>query len=296
MVTVMAPRIKWIQIATLLASTMAAAPVSSAEPFPQLRAYEVEEDWRQPIAPLQLAAGTWQIGTVNLTSLLLIGDEGAILIDGGMPQAAEHLLGNIGKLGLQPSDLKLILISHAHADHAGPLAAIKRATGARLAANAESALLLAVGGANDLQYGDRFLYPPVSTDQILHDGETVKLGNLTLQVHFTPGHTPGSMSWTWTDSSADGTPLRIAYADSLGAAGYSLRHNARTPQLVTDFRNSFQRVASLPCDLLLTPHPGLSGLRYGKTLDSSKAINCRQYADAARRRFEAQLPNEQSPR
>ncbi|WP_337244750.1 subclass B3 metallo-beta-lactamase [Luteimonas sp. gir] len=272
--------------------SLGAVQTRAAEPLPQLRAYTVPETWRQPVAPLRIAAGTWQIGTAQLSALLLKGDAGAILIDGGMPQTAEHLLANMAALGVAPSDLKFIVLSHAHADHAGPLAALRRATGARVVANAESAQLLARGGSDDIHYGDAILYPPVVTDRLLQDGETLALGKLRLQVHFTPGHTPGGMSWTWTDRADDGTPVRIAYVDSLSAPDYRLVDNPRYPRIVDAYRASFARVRSLPCDLLLTPHPDFSGLRYGTTLERERPVTCASYADAAEAAFDEQLKAE----
>src|SRR6202008_4024228 len=105
--------------------------------------------WRQPIAPFQIADHTWYIGTQGLTAFLIRTPEGAVLIDGGLPQAADMLLRRMREIGVQPQELKLILHSHAHGDHARPIAAIRRATGARLVTNAESAALLARGGSND---------------------------------------------------------------------------------------------------------------------------------------------------
>ncbi|KUJ83166.1 subclass B3 metallo-beta-lactamase [Microbulbifer sp. ZGT114] len=272
---------------TLFSATGAAA---AAEPLRQLQAYEVPATWRQPIEPLQIAENTWQIGTAGLSALLLKTSEGAVLIDGGMPQMAELLLTNMGKLGVAPGDLKLILHSHAHADHSGPLAAVKRATGAQLLSNAQSAVLLARGGADDLHFGD-LLYPPVSVDRILQDGEVVTLGELELQAHFTPGHTPGSLSWTWTDTRA-GKSVHIAYVDSLSAPGYQLVDNPRYPMIIDDYRETFARVAQLPCDLLLTPHPGGSGWQYGARAEQAETISCATYADNARRKLDKQIAKE----
>ncbi|MEZ0471424.1 subclass B3 metallo-beta-lactamase [Luteimonas salinilitoris] len=277
--------------AVAICATACAAYAQDAAPLPQLQAYEVRAAWRQPVAPLRIAERTWQIGTAGLSAILLKGSEGAILIDGGMPQAADHLLANLQALGLAPSDLKLILHSHAHADHVGPLAALRRATGARVLSNAESARLLAQGGADDIHFGDDLLYPPVHVDRLLHDGESVVLGDLRLRVHFTPGHTPGSMSWTWDDR-RDGRTLRIAYADSLSAPDYRLLDNPRYPRIVDDYRAAFATVRALPCDLLLTPHPDASGWRFDDAATQPEPVDCRGYADAAETRLEAQLAAE----
>lgn len=259
-----------------------AIPYTTAEEtlLPQQQAYEVPDSWRAPVAPLQITEHVWQIGTRELTSLLIKTEDGAALIDGGMPQAADHLLANMRRLGVEPQDLKWIFLSHGHADHAGPLAAIKRITGASVATNAESAQLLARGGAGDIHFGDALLYPPLTVDRNLQDGETIELGELQLQVHFIPGHTPGSMAWTWRDR-RDKEELDVAYVDSLTAPGYQLLGNPRYPKIVHDFRNTFAKVRDLPCDLLLTPHPGASGWSYGDTAVQKKSMDCRDYSAAA---------------
>ncbi|MBU8975146.1 subclass B3 metallo-beta-lactamase [Lysobacter sp. MMG2] len=260
----------------------------AAEPLlPEAKAYKSRDSWRRPIAPFALADRTSYIGTEGLGAVLIKTDAGAVLIDGGLPQAADMLLANMRALGVAPKDLKLILLSHAHIDHAGPTAAIQRATGARLVANAESAVLLQRGGFDDLHFGDDVLFPPANADRIVMDGEVVELGGVAFTAHFTPGHTPGSTSWTWTDTK-NGKPLRIAYVDSLSAPGYQLVGNARQPRIVDDYRRAFAEVRTLPCDLLMTPHPDASGWKLGEST-APTTLTCRAYADRAENAFDKTL-------
>jgi metallo-beta-lactamase class B len=254
--------------------------------------YDSPDSWRQPVTPFQIADRSWYIGTAGLSAILIKTDAGAILIDGGLPEAANILLTQMRQLGLSPHDLKWILLSHAHFDHAGPLAAIQRTTGARIATNAESAVLLARGGKADIHFGNNYPYQAVQTDRFLMNGVTVDLGGISLTAHFTPGHTPGGLSWTWTDQRA-GKQIRIAYVDSLSAPGYKLKDNPRYPHILDDLRRSIEVVRALPCDLLLTPHPEASGW----TADDTAApwrqpMTCTQYAAQARQRLEAQLQKE----
>ncbi len=280
-------------LALSLAAVLPIACASAAEaPLPQLRAYTVDASWLQPMAPLRIADHTWQIGTENLTALLVQTAEGAVLLDGGMPQMAGHLLDNMKARGVAPQDLRLILLSHAHADHAGPVAELKRRSGAHVVANAESAVLLARGGSDDLHFGDGITYPPANADRIVMDGEVVEVGGIEFTAHFMPGHTPGSTTWTWTDT-REGKPVRIAYADSLSAPGYQLKGNPRYPRLVEDYKRSFATVRALPCDVLLTPHPGASNWDYAAGARAgAKALTCKAYADAAEQKFDAQLAKE----
>lgn len=274
----------------ILASLLAAAPLAhAAEPvLPQAEAYTTRPSWRQPVAPVQVADHTWHIGTAGITALLIKTDRGAILIDGGVQNAAEMLLANMQSLGVAPGDVELMLSSHAHGDHVAPFAAVKRATGARVVNSAESAWLMAHGGSDDIHYDDDILYPPVQTDRVVQDLEVVELGGMRLTAHFMPGHTPGSTAWTWTDT-RDGKPVRIAYVDSLSAPGYQVHGNPRYPRLAEDYRRSFQAVRGLPCDLLLTPHPDASGWDYANPQHPyAQPTSCQAYADAAEANLKAE--------
>lgn len=269
--------------------------VSAAEPLlPQGNRYETPDSWRQPVAPVQIADHTWQVGTQGISALLIKTSTGAVLIDGGLQQADQLLLAHMRKLGVAPDQLKLILNSHAHADHAGPLAAIQRATGARMVANAEASVLLARGGTGDLHYGDDLAFPPIQADRLIMDGERIELGGITFTAHFTPGHTPGSTTWTWQDQ-RDGRLQHIVYADSLTAPDYTLSGNPHYPRIIEDYRRSFATVRALPCDVLITPHPDASGWNFATAgTPREKPVTCRQYADRAEQNFDKQLRAEQA--
>jgi len=268
---------------------------SAADPvLPQLRAYEVDDTWLQPVPAFKLADHSWYVGTQGLSAVLVKTADGAVLIDGGMPQMADMVLARMKSLGVERGGLRYILSSHAHADHAGSLAAVKRASDAPLAASAEAAALLARGGSDDIHFGYDLTFPPVQTDRYLMDGETVELGDIRIATHFTPGHTPGSTSFTWTDT-RDGKPVRIAYVDSLSSPGYQLIGNPRYPRIVDDYRRTFAAVRALPCDLLLTPHPGASGWTPEKTdAPHPEPTSCKAYADEAERNLDAELKKQRA--
>ena len=259
---------------------------AAAPPLPQSKAFQAQSRWLLPVQPVQIADHTWYIGSAGLAALLIKTDAGAIVIDGGMPQAAPMLLANLRRLGVQPHSVRYLLHSHAHADHAGALAALKRETGALLISNAESAWLLARGGSDDLHFGDDILFPPVQVDRLVHDGEVLSLDSAQLTVRFIPGHTPGSMAWTWSDT-RDRRPVRIAYVDSLSFPGYRLVGHPRLPRIAEDYRRSFDVVRTLPCDLLLVPHPeaGDWDPASGRA-PRLRPDACRHYADAASAKFE----------
>lgn len=281
----------------LLAGALACAlPAIAAEPLPQTHGYPTPDSWRQPVEPFAIAANTWYIGTEGLTALLVKTDAGAVLVDGGLAPAADMLLQHMAALGVEPGELKYILHSHAHADHAGPLAAVRRTTGAALVSNAESAVLLARGGSDDVHYGDRILFPPVQADRLVQDGEAIRLGGIEFTAHFTPAHTPGSLSWTWTDR-RDGAPLRIAYVDSVSAPDYRLLDNPRYPRIVEDYRAGFAAIRALPCDLLVAPHPGGVGWAPGAAGDRHpEPMTCRELADTAEAKLDVQIAGQTSAR
>ena len=295
------PRPRLRPLLALLLAASCSLDAHAAEPLPQLQGWQVPPAWLTPIAPVQISDHVWQLGTAGITTLLFKTEAGAVLIDGGMPQAAPVILDHLKQIGVAPSDVKLLLHSHAHADHVGSTAALQRATGAVVVSNAESAVLMARGGYNDLHYGDSIVFPPVTATRLLQDREVVQLGSLRLQVWFTPGHTPGSMSWTWTDTRG-GKATRMALVDSLTLPGYRLLQSAIYPRIVEEFQRGLAAIREMPCDVLITPHPDISGWQFDKPASPHpEPLSCTAYADRAdanmRKQLEAQraAPNSKAP-
>lgn len=257
-------------------------------------------EWSQPRAPFRIVGETWYIGTEGISVLLIRGNEGAVLVDAAVHEAVPVIRANLEKIGVDPSEIKLIVTSHAHYDHVGGLARLKALTGARVVATAESAALLAAGGRGDLHFGDELTYDPVIVDAMLQDGETITLGDIALTAHLTPGHTPGSTTWHWRQQVGE-RRIDVVYADSLTAPGYRLIDHPRRPGLIEEFRASFERIRALPCDVLVTPHPQASAIfdRYAEKegVDRDlpmRADACRDYADRAAGAFERQLETQRA--
>lgn len=260
------------------------------------------QKWNRAQAPIQIAERTWYVGTGGLSAILIRGSQGSVLIDGALPESAPLILQNLAGIGVQPSDIRLLLNSHAHIDHAGGLAELQRRSGARLMASPPSAALLARGGLDDLHFGDALSYPVVHADALLQDRQVLRLGDIELTAHFTPGHTPGSTSWSWQDQVA-GEMASFVYADSLSAPGYRLIRHPRYPGIVADFRRSFARLQALPCRVLLSPHPEFFGMaeklqavQAGETMAFAAAPDCAAYAERAERRLDQQLSEQQAGR
>ncbi len=222
------------------------------------------EDWNKSQAPFKVFGNTWYVGTQGLASILIVTDAGLILIDGALSQSAHLIEANIRRAGFDPLDIKYILNSHAHFDHAGGLAALQRLSGAQVLASAGSLEVLQSGelSAYDPQYGfgvEANRFPAAQNVELIADQETFTLGNTTLTAHYTPGHTPGGTSWTWQSCEASQC-LNMVYADSLSpvsAEGFRFSGPDDSPNNAEQISNSADLIRQLPCNVLLAPHPFL---------------------------------------
>lgn len=212
-----------------------------------------EVRWNAPAEPFRIARNLYYVGTADLASYLIVDPAGMILLDGGLEASAPLILANIRALGFDPKRVRFLLNSQAHNDHAGGLAALKAATGAKLLASPADADLLEHGGAGDPQWGDQLTYPAVPVERRLRDGEVVQLGNIRMTARLTPGHTPGCTSWTMPVQ-VDGSTRQALFICGATAYGYKFTGNAAYPGITDDFRRSFATWRDLPCDLFLGAH------------------------------------------
>jgi metallo-beta-lactamase class B len=255
--------------------------------------------WNVPQAPLRLFGNTYYVGTRGLSALLITSSEGHILIDAGLPNSAPLILANVAALGFRASDIRIILNSHAHYDHAGGNAAVQEATGARVIASAPSAAVIRRGlpDHDDPQHGIALAMPPVRSVEVLGTEQVVQLGPLALTPHATGGQTPGGTTWTWR--SCDGARcLDFVYADSqtpISEDGFRFTDSARYPMAIADFERGHTLLEALSCDVLITPHPGASALWERATTAPEGLIDrdaCKRYAESARRALRARLAAE----
>ena len=254
----------------------------------------VMDGWDDRAPPRRVFGNVYYVGTCGITALLVASPQGHVLLDGATAAAGPAIAANIQALGFRLADVKAILNSHEHSDHAGGLAHLQNATGAPVMALAPAVATLerGAGDRDDPQSGVLDRFPPVAAVQPLADGQVVRVGELALTAHATPGHAPGGTSWTWV-SCQDGRCLDLVYADSLTAADKHYRFSDH-PGYVAAFGRSIDAVAALPCDILVTPHPLASNLF--ARMDGSAALAdpdaCRRYADAARERLDRRLADE----
>ena len=251
--------------------------------------------WSDRAPPRRIFGNTYYVGTCGIAAVLVVGDAGAILVDGATEQAPAAILANIRALGFDPRQVKRLLNTHEHMDHAGGLAGLQQATGAPLLARALAVATLRRGRSDreDPQFGELTGFPPVADVRTLADGEVVRLGGLALASHATPGHAPGGTSWTWR--SCEGTRcLDIAYVDSHSALTDGHYRFSDHPAYVAAFERSLDTVAGLPCDLLITPHPAASNLlaRFNGDAPLVDPGACQAFAANARANLAARLAEE----
>lgn len=220
--------------------------------------------WNQPQEPFRIHGNTWYVGTAGLVSILIETADGLVLVDGGLPQSAALIDANVRGLGFNPRDIKAILLSHAHFDHAGGVAALQRLSGAIVYTSPRGRDPLVSGSleSDDPQYvadSDDGSFPQVRQVVTVNDGEVVSIGDVDIKAVFTPGHTPGGVTWTW-QSCALNTCYDVVYADSLtsvSAPGFEYS----TSGAADDIISSAGVIGDLDCDIFLTPHPFFFGMQ-----------------------------------
>lgn len=220
--------------------------------------------WEEPIEPVKIGGPLYFVGTRGLGAFLFVTLDGHILMNSGMPSSGPMIIDSIRKLGLKPEDIKIIINSHAHIDHAGAIAYLKEKTGAKTAVMREDAALMERGGKGDFHYGDEFTYPPVKVDRILRDGDTIKLGDVLLTAYHTPGHTKGATTWV-ANLVIDGKPYIAAFPDGAGFnPGYRLAEEPSYPGIEDDYRRTHHFLEMLNPDIWLAQHNEYYDLQ-GKT-------------------------------
>lgn len=253
------------------------------------------DDWDKAGPPYRIYGNTYYVGTCGITAILVTGAEGHVLIDGGSRGGAPLIAANIEKLGLRPSDVKILLHSHEHFDHVGGLAELQRLTGARLLASKAAAPVLASGRAadNDPQAGMHDPFEAARVDGLVTPAEPVTLGALSLTPIATPGHTAGALSWTWM--SCEGGPASVdcramVYADSLSPVSADDYRFSDHPEWITAYYAGVDRLRDVRCDILMTPHPSASDMR--ARIEGAAPMSCKAYAGSIREKLDARLRKE----
>jgi metallo-beta-lactamase class B len=260
--------------------------------------------WNVLQAPYRIHGNTYYVGVAGLSSILIASKQGHILLDGALPQSAQFIEQNIRHLGFRLEDVRYIVNSHAHFDHAGGIAALQRLSGAAVAASPATARVLQTGELmpDDPQYGNgkkETSFPAAKNIQIIQDNHVVRVGDIAITARFTPGHTAGGTTWTWK-SCEQSQCVDVVYADSLTAVSTDDYRFSDHPQVADALRNSIARVAGLSCDILISAHPEFADLPRKqarlKTTKENPFVDdraCKQYAAAATERLNDRLLKEQ---
>ena len=276
------------------------APIESAGPRWAVACDGVKDpdSWNKPAPPVRIHANTYLVGSCGISSILIVGRDGDVLIDGGTEQDAALIANNVRALGYRVQDIRYILTSHEHYDHVGGIAELQRLSGATVVTSAPAAAVLRSGvpAADDPQFGVVSRFPRVEVGRIVRDGEEVLLGNVMVTAMTTPGHTAGAMSWRWV--SCDGGVCRtIVYADSLNPVSNDTYRYGDHPNVVAAFRASIAKIDDSPCEILLTPHPSASQmperLALGRPLLDGDA--CKTYAASKAKARDDRLAKEAAP-
>lgn len=292
------------RLAALLALPLVAACAAAATPGPTTTAdisparwasaCSPDAGWDDAGPPFRIHGNSYYVGTCGITAVLVTGDEGHVLIDGGTAKGGPLVAANIEALGFKPSDVKILLHTHEHHDHVGGLAELQRLTGARLLASPAAAPVLASGkaSAEDPQAESLDGFSGMRVDGQVVAGQPVRLGSLALTPIATPGHTPGALTWQW--QSCDGDDCRtLVYADSLSPVSSDSYRFGDHPAYLAAYRDSIARVGALDCDTVLSPHPGASDMHArAKAGFPADPAGCRRYAETLAARLDTRLAEE----
>jgi len=264
-------------------------------------------EWTTPIAPFQITDHLYYVGSRDLASYLVVTPAGEILINSSLENSPALIRKSVEQLGFHFSDIRILLISHAHWDHDAGSAALLRMTHAKYMVMDGDVPVVESGGAKDFFY-PHDTYPPAHVDRVLHDSDRVTLGGVTLVAHKTPGHTRGCTTWTM-HTPDQGKLVSVVIVGSWNVnPGFRLvsrpGHPASYPGIAADYRKTFAVLRSLPCDVFLGAHGGYFDML--AKLDRAKAgagrgvwIDPQGYQNAVTAKeheFEAELRRQQSTR
>src|SRR5262245_48334346 len=213
-------------------------------------------DWTQPFPPFRFAGNLYYVGSKGLANYLITTPQGHILINSDLEANVPMIRESVEKLGFKFTDIKILVISHAHWDHDAGSAAIKAATGAQYMVMDADVPVVESGGKTDFFYGTNagMLYPAAKVDRVLHDGDEVKLGGAVLVAHLTPGHTKGCTTWTMKVQDGGRTYDVVIVGSPNVNEGYRLVNNPAYSQIASDYEKTFKVLKSLPCDIFLGAH------------------------------------------
>lgn len=260
-------------------------------------------DWTEPFPPFKIAGNLYYVGSKGLANYLITTPKGHMLINSDMEENVPLIRASVEKLGFKFTDIKILLISHAHWDHDAASDTIKKLTGAKYMVMGADVSVVESGGKTDFQYGNdpKSLYKPTKVDRVLHDGEEVKLGGTVLVARLTPGHTKGCTTWTLKVKDIDKAYNVVIIGSPNVNPGYRLVNNSEYPQIAEDYEKTFRVLKSLPCDIFLGAHGSYFGLetKYPRFKDEGLSVfvdpeGYKKYVEEREGTFKKELEKQRS--
>jgi metallo-beta-lactamase class B len=260
-------------------------------------------DWTEPFPPFKIAGNLYYVGSKGLANYLITTPKGHILINSDMEENVPLIRASVEKLGFKFTDIKILLISHAHWDHNAASDTIKKLTRAKYMVMDADVPVVETGGKTDFQYGNdpTSLYKPTKVDRVLHDGDEVKLGGTVLVAHLTPGHTKGCTTWTLKVKDNDKAYNVVIIGSPNVNPGYRLVNNLEYPGIAEDYEKTFKVLKSLPCDIFLGAHGNYFGMemKYPRLKDEGLAVfidpeGYKKYVEEREDAFKKELAKQRS--
>ena len=237
--------------------------------------------WTAPQTPYRVIGDVYYVGSKDLASFLITTPQGHILINSNLASSVPMIRRNVEALGFRFSDIKILLISHAHFDHAAGSGEIKRLTHARYMVMDADVPVVESGGRDDFALGSspKYWFPKTKVDRVLHDSDEVRLGNAVLVAHLTPGHTKGCTTWTMKVSDGGRVYNVVIVGSPNVLSSYKLVGDAAYPKMAQDFESTFRTLKALPCDVFLGAHGSYYGML--RKFDEMKAGAANPFIDPA---------------
>lgn len=265
-------------------------------------ALAAQQHGNEPFPPYRIIGNLYSVGASDIASFLIVTPAGDIIINSGFEETVPIIRANVEKLGFRLKDVKILLASHAHNDHVAGLATLRELTGAKVMIMEGDVGVISTGGKGDFRWEGIFSWKPCKVDRVLHDGEQVSLGGVTLTAHLTPGHTRGDTTWTLPISDG-GRKYNVVIVGSTSInPGVHLVNNAKYPQIAEDYARSFRVLRALSCDIFLGAHTGIyDGPEKYRRLKAGAKPNpfidpggYRRYIDSSEATYRKQLQQERA--